>query len=234
MLHPLTITSQCIFSKSCFASRDNARFHTQRAVRYSRCLPRRFFVSRVPLPSPSLDCPLCEYHGSDLPSLTAHLTGHWTSFHPRKVQKNIVQERHWPLHPPRRQKRQQARTSRRAASQKQKDKGNKGKGKGSKKGGGGGPGQRDIAKMIVDMNKLLLSHDDSIVSLESMQLLTFIVPSGSPSMEAGEEEGKKYHEMVTSMSKEELKQVDMGRRTLTLRWQCARIYSPRTPRRPTR
>ena len=63
---------------------------------------------------------------------------------------------------------------------------------------------------MMDMNKLLLSHDDSIMSLEALQLSTFILPKSSPCMEAGKSEGQKYHQQVTSMAKEELQQKDLG------------------------
>jgi hypothetical protein len=84
-------------------------------------------------------------------------------------------------------------------------------GKGGKKGGGGGPqGQKEMMRMMMDMNKLLLSHDESIGALESMQLHTFIVPQQSPAMEAGKMEGQKYHEKVTNTPKDELKKMDLG------------------------
>ena len=87
------------------------------------------------------------------------------------------------------------------------------KGKGKGRGGSGGRnalGVKEMEKMVMDMNKLLLSHDDSIMALESIQLRTFIVPSASTAMEAGKREGQNYHDRVTSLSKEELKKANLG------------------------
>ena len=83
------------------------------------------------------------------------------------------------------------------------------KGKGGK-GNGGGKGDvawaeggktlstKYLSLMVEQMNKLLLAHDDSILNLESIALVTFLLPEESPSMAAGRSEGQKYHVIVTS------------------------------------
>jgi hypothetical protein len=86
----------------------------------------------------------------------------------------------------------------------------KDKDKGKGKGGGGQVGHKDLSKMVMDMNKLLLSHDESITALESVLLTTFILPGECPALKAGKEEGQRYHNKAMSLSKEELTQQDLG------------------------
>ena len=88
LLDLLTITNQCIFCKSCFASKANARYHRQRAVKHLRCLPNRSFVSQVPIAPDSLLCPICDFQGSKLEELTAHLLSHWPGAKPATVYKD--------------------------------------------------------------------------------------------------------------------------------------------------
>ena len=68
----------------------------------------------------------------------------------------------------------------------------KGKGKGKGKGGAAPEfNTKELSKMMMDMNKLLLAHDDSICSMEAYQLRTLIMPTEAKSMVSGRAESTK-------------------------------------------
>ena len=76
-------------------------------------------------------------------------------------------------------------------------KGKGGKSKGGDKGdaakaeGGKTLSTKDLSLMVRHMNKLVLAHDDSILNLERIALVTIFFPEESPSMAAGRSEGQK-------------------------------------------
>ena len=82
-----------------------------------------------------------------------------------------------------------------------KKKAGKSKGKG---GGGAAPNfsNKELSKMVVDLSRLVLSHDDSIGHLEAFQIITYILPSESKSMEAGKAEGAQYYKKAAQADKE--------------------------------
>ena len=76
LLDLLTCTNQCVFCRSCFTNRENARVHTQRAVRSHLCRINRSIVSSPVVPR-DLTCTLCGEDCTSLAELQDHLLSHW-------------------------------------------------------------------------------------------------------------------------------------------------------------
>ena len=74
-LNRLTLTNQCMFCSSVFASRLVAMSHVSRAYRQGRCMVDRAVFDHE-LVEPELKCPECEYEAPCLSVLQQHIVMH--------------------------------------------------------------------------------------------------------------------------------------------------------------
>lgn len=85
LLDVLTLTNVCLFCGSIFASRENARYHSQRALRYGRCLVSRSPYGGGVVQPRELQCPACNLEFQHLADLQEHLKIHWPGPFPPSV-----------------------------------------------------------------------------------------------------------------------------------------------------
>ena len=71
------------------------------------------------------------------------------------------------------------------------DKAGKGNGKGGR--AAKAASTKDLTQMVNDLTRLVLTHDDALAHLESMQLTTWILPEESPLAKICKAEGAAYH-----------------------------------------
>jgi hypothetical protein len=74
-----TVTNQCPYCMTIFASHQSARQHLEFAIQRGRCVADRNLTCRKVMEPPSLECPFCDFEAHELVALQWHVRQHLPS-----------------------------------------------------------------------------------------------------------------------------------------------------------